>query len=652
MMSTYTGGNEQSRERVVALLLLLQRAFVEKKPLTQEEILRELKVDEYPVSSKGPKKILAYEGRPESVRQKFERDKKNIRELGFEIETVENVDGLSAYQIDPSSGYAPIVHFTEEEERYVKFALRFCGFGASGAFSVFNEVPASDGGLEASNYYGPVVRALNLRRRVTFDYQSNSRKTRTLEPITNVHVDGATYLVARTPGTDEIKGYRYSRIMSMPSVLADTFEVDDETVAAAREWRPQYQKTPQPTDIFLETNENYAELIQRQYPDAVLAKKSKGRVEVAVTFDNANAALRFILEAADRVRLTGPKELRKELAEWLEHVNKGKTPKLADITFSNASSSNVLGQTLQLLHAVYNADGGLSVLELANRFALDPRDVRLIMNRMVTMEPMAHEFNGTWRFPARVSLASANLDENIDDDEFDIYHAEFEDAADEPPAIMWRDLFELNIALHEAARLYDDPALSTAIEKIEGVAKDFVRVEHSINEQLLADINAAVQNHEQIKMLYVAGYSDEAQERTIEPSDVKELNGHSYVRAYCTTRNAWRTFRVDRISAIVAKGPAEANRPADPTPNWLTRLSESGDEVVCIVNAATRYLFEPLPGAKWTTLGDDAHAVMFRVATPEFLDHLMLLAGAGAQVVTPKYKNAGHELAERIRKQI
>jgi predicted DNA-binding transcriptional regulator YafY len=120
------------------------------------------------------------------------------------------------------------------------------------------------------------------------------------------------------------------------------------------------------------------------------------------------------------------------------------------------------------------------------------------------------------------------------------------------------------------------------------------------------------------------------------------------VRAFCTTRGAWRTFRVDRINAIVAQAPATETRPVDDVPNWLTNIAESGEEVVCIVDAATRYLFEPLPGAQWVSLGEGKHAVKFRVATSEFLDHLMLLAGPGAVVVTPKYASAGRALAQSI----
>ena len=147
-MSSIRGGVEQSRERLIALVLLLQRAW-QYGALTQEEIVRELRIDEFPVSAKGPRKIPAYEGNDGAVRQKFERDKARIRELGFEIETTTNDDGGVGYRIDPSSGYAPLIYFTPDEERVVRLALRFCGFGASGAFSVFNEVPASDGGLES-----------------------------------------------------------------------------------------------------------------------------------------------------------------------------------------------------------------------------------------------------------------------------------------------------------------------------------------------------------------------------------------------------------------------------------------------------------------------------------------------------------------------
>jgi len=78
-MSSIRGGVEQSRERLIALVLLLQRAW-QYGSLTQEEIVRELKIDEFPCRPRGRARSRL-RGNEGAVRQKFERDKARIREL-------------------------------------------------------------------------------------------------------------------------------------------------------------------------------------------------------------------------------------------------------------------------------------------------------------------------------------------------------------------------------------------------------------------------------------------------------------------------------------------------------------------------------------------------------------------------------------------
>ncbi|MBU6514949.1 MAG: WYL domain-containing protein [Acidobacteriota bacterium] len=649
-MSASRAAAEPGRERVVALVLLLQRAWAERRALTQEEIVRDLTVDEYPVTSKSPRKVRAYEGNDAAVRQKFERDKARIRDLGFQIETVVRADDLTGYQIDPSSGYAPPLHFTRDESRVVATALGFCGFGKSGAFSVFNEGPAGDGGLEFSAYLTPAIRAIKVRRTLRFDYQSSVRKERVVEPLEILHQGGTSYLVAREVGAGMIKGYRFSRMTSMPVVLDESFHVDEATRELAASWRPQYQRRPTPIDVVVWTNRDYADLLVRQYDGATAAHKKDGRVEVGITFDSPHAALRFVLEGAQRVRLVSPKSLIKELRQWLVRVNRGKTPSAQDIKFTSATAGDVLGQTLQLLHAVYNAEDGLRISELANRFSLAPELVRSIMGRLVTMEPMVGAFDGATGFAARIIKDCDDWDHEDTDDS--TYRVEFVSEDDEPSSFMWRDLFELNVALREASRLFEDPAIFSAIDKIEEVTSHFMRVEHPHNEQLLSQVYEAVTRHEQLKITYVSGTTEVAEERCIEPTEVKVLNGHSYVRAYCLTRDDWRTFRVDRIGKILAKSPASEPRGADPVANWLTAVAEEGDEVVVVLEGYVRYLFEPLPGARWATLADGRHAVRFHLSDPAFLDHLMILAGPAAVVATEKYATAGHDVAQRMLSQL
>ncbi|MDE3007810.1 MAG: WYL domain-containing protein [Acidobacteriota bacterium] len=640
------GSVEQSRERLVALVLLLQRAH-QYGALSQEEILRELTVDEFPVSAKGPRKVRAYEGADATVRQKFERDKARIRDLGFVIETVERDDGSVGYRVDPASGYAPPLYFNDREARVVALALRFCGFGQSGAFSVFSETPATDGALAASNYYTPVVRALKLRRVLSFEYYSSTRKIRVVEPLVVDVVRGVAYLVARVRGTEEIKGYRFSRMTSMPEVLADTFSVDDETLENARAWRPEYQKSPRPLDVVVSTSADYAELLVRQYPGALTAQK-RNRVEVGITFDGPGSALRFALDAADRVRVEAPKSLRDDLATWLRGVNRGDAPPLDDIVFPPQGGQDVLGQTLRLLHAVYASDGGLRVSELARRFGLEPDHVRLIMDRLVSLEPMNATTDGTGRFPAHVIKECDDWDDEAHDDS--LYLADFSDlpeGAPEPSALMWRDLFELNLALHEAARVYHDDALTSAMRKIEDVTSSFLHVESNDVDDSLVTIERAVRDGAQLKIEYVAVESDEVQVRLISPREIRVLNGHTYVRAYCDTRRDWRTFRLDRVTAVLATSPGVPT-PPDTVEGWLTRVGDDGGEVVVVLEPPNRWHFETLPGAQWSTVRDGRLAVKFHVTSASFLDHLMVKCGPGAVVATPAYRRAGHELAKRM----
>lgn len=646
-MSSSSGASDQSRERLIALVMLLQSAYPDSS-LSQEEIVRELEVDEYPETSKGPRKTRAYQGHETAIRQKFERDKARIRDLGFEIETVTAPDGTVGYRIDPASGYAPAISFDDAEQRVVQLALSFYGFGPSGAFSVFNEGPAGDGGLEFSNFYTPVLRALNLRRTLAFGYQSSANKVRTVEPLVIDLFNGVSYLVARVKGTQEIKGYRLSRMTSMPVLLTETFDADDRSFEIAKAWRPEYSKTPTPIDMVITTNQNYATLLLRQFPRALSANKKNGRSEVGITFDDQRSALRFLLEAADRVRLQGPKSLKDDLALWLKKVNRGTPPPLESLVFAGPAAKDTLGQTLQLLHAVYAAEDGLRISDLAARFSMDRRFVRQVMDRLVSFEPM----RGRFGFPAHLIKECDDWDNEESDDS--TYRAEFigGDSAAESPKLMWRDLFELNIALREASRVYTDSAIHSAIDKIEAATKAFVQVELASNESLLGDVQAAVEHHEQIKIEYTPGVGEETSVRSIEPREIRVLNGHTYARAYCTAREGWRTFRVDRINAILAKSPATEQRSADNVTNWLTQVGAEGAEVMVAMEASLRWLFESLPNVQWAFLDDGRHAAKFRISRMTFLDNLMLQAGAGAVVVTSEFTSAGHALAKRIAEQL
>jgi hypothetical protein len=79
--------NEEARERKIALFWTLVQSFERRSPISQEEIISTLKIDDLRAAGTAPRKKLAYVGAADAVRQKFERDKAAIRDMGFEIST-------------------------------------------------------------------------------------------------------------------------------------------------------------------------------------------------------------------------------------------------------------------------------------------------------------------------------------------------------------------------------------------------------------------------------------------------------------------------------------------------------------------------------------------------------------------------------------
>ena len=196
---------------------------------------------------------------------------------------------------------------------------------------------------------------------------------------------------------------------------------------------------------------------------------------------------------------------------------------------------------------------------------------------------------------------------------------------------MWRDLFELNIALREASRVYTDPAIFSAIEKIEAAVAQFVQVEIGRPTSRCSPRSARRSTHrEQIKIQYTSGLDGEAHERCIEPREIKVLNGHAlrarllhdaqglaHVPRRPHQRASWRSPRSPR------------RRPPDPVANWLTQVGEEGDEVVVVVEPYVAGSSSPCParsGWRWTTVATPCGSAC---PTTRFLDHLMLRAGAG-----------------------
>lgn len=638
--------SETSRERQMALVWWLSSS---KEGMAQRDIVEQVTVTGPSDGTNVRTRVKAYEGAPDTIRAKFERDKVDLRNAGFEI-LVNNTDPANPkYRIEKDGAFAPAINFTDEEHDVIALALRFCGFGKSGAFSLFNALPPVDDFAVNVEVYNPILRAINTRRVLNFDYDSTEIRAREVEPIQlNVYL-GVPYLVAMVRGTDKLRGYRLNRIVSIPTTTPDTFEVTPEAKERANAWTPKYE--PEEETIFVTgtTKKTFAPRLQMQYEEATVKEVDEETVEFSVPFTALNDAVRFVIGSGLRIQVSGPNKVITEAKSWLEQVNKGVVPKPSDISFPAAGKSSNLALAFKLLHMVHQNPEGLRISELAQRAEIDEDQVREIMGRLSCIFLPG---NSAATYPAYVIKECDDWDNEETDDSLyiptsDLQH--FDDASQ----MMWRDLFEVNLALHEANRVYQNKTMEGAIAKIEAACEDFVRFEMADQERQVAVIRDAIAKHLQVTISYFTDEADSATERTIIPTEMKMLNGHSYVRAWCLLRNRWRNFRVDRIEWAKDASPAQAIE-VDPKPNWLTTFAESGDPVVIVMDAFLRFHFESIPNARWGRVKDGRHAVEFRVISENFLESLMVRAGKGAVVAqgTPEQLVAGHELAKLIAKNL
>ncbi len=651
-MATIRSGTEESRERKIALFWTLVRAFENGTPITQEEIVNSLMIDVYPVADRVPKRKLAYEGNDNAHRQKFERDKAAIRDLGFEITTTRTVGDVEGYAIDPTSVFVPAIELSEDEMYLVAWATNLLGIGSTGVGRLFADGPAPAGGVEFSPVLQPLTRAVATRRVVKFLYRKDNDKVRerVLAPLEFLFWRGQSYVIGVDRRTVSVKGFRVSRIASIPVVTGEQFVVDEGVRNVARSWVPKESDEVEAVTAKFTTSADYARIIASS-KGATTSSTALGSEPVPVTieFDSFTEARRSVLAYGDHIWDLRPRGLRDAVVEWLKGVNRPAGRLSGSPTFTTSGSRpDTLGQTLQLIAAVYQSPEPLRASQLAARCSMDIELVRSIMSRLMALQYL--------RDPTTY-LVHIEPGDNLDDveepsDPLYARSASYDRSLGASLApLTWRDAFELLVALKEASALYPSDIAERVIQKIESAVAANVRV-MEVEPVFLSRVRDAIDHHQQLKINYWTASSDTVSERWVEPRAMASRNGRWYFRAWCASRNAWLTFRVDRILHIHAAGPAVVTREPDLVENWVNQPNDEGYEVTVVLRPEQRWLFESLPTIEWAVLGGEYEVVRFRVRDDRFLDQLMVEAGPGSWVLDPPESEAGRALAERMSQQL
>lgn len=305
-------------ERMLNLVALLSESNA---PLTLEQITIKMR-GQYPEKGSGQ-------------RTAFERDKKSLRALGIPIVTRSmggDDAGRTAYSID-RSGYALIdFGLTQEEMDALEQAAAMVQIGTTWGKQAVQwlggEVTDADaptavriGG--SSNVLPVVWQAVTSRQVLKFPYRA---KARTVHPYGLLARNGFWYLI----GLDLDRGaqvvYRVDRIEAMPEAGEEgAFErPSDFDLATAYERDAKTFSDGDSEMAVVRLDRRVAPAVVRELdPDAVIARRGDGSVDVEVACGNKVAFESWLFAMVDRAEVIGPGPVREHVIARLRGMAGG-----------------------------------------------------------------------------------------------------------------------------------------------------------------------------------------------------------------------------------------------------------------------------------------------------------------------------------------
>jgi proteasome accessory factor C len=198
-------------------------------------------------------------------------------------------------------------------------------------------------------------------------------------------------------------------------------------------------------------------------------------------------------------------------------------------------------------------------------------------------------------------------------------------------------LFGLDLLQDEIRQ--DRPDLLMQLTEIRtllgGNVQPLVTASTTIEGSLLRTIDDAISRRKKLLLTYHSISDDLISKRVVQPIERSFVDGHEFLRAYCESADALRTFRLDRVLSV-----SEIDVPAAPksTHNSSTqRLS-----VKVRIHGGIRAALETLGDA--SEIGDGQYELS--IFNPSWLIREVMAAGGSIEVLEPQ------ELRQEIARQV
>jgi predicted DNA-binding transcriptional regulator YafY len=307
----------RSAQRLSRLLTLLSTLSETSRPMTARE-LRE--------------KIEGYGDSDSAFHANFSRDKRELRELGVEIDVLEVGDTDPpelGYRISRANYALRDPGLEPDEAAALQLAVSLVRLeGVEGGTSLWKigGAPTATGGEPAGSADLPgdpllaVLFAAVAERRVTrFAYRTGDDR-RTVEPYRLQFARGRWYLLARDRDKGEERQFRLDRIVGVPETgpAGDFPPPSPDRLADVPD--PWQLADGEPVTARVAVDGPQAELARRVLGEAAVAGQQGDRTVFELEVTHVDGFRSFVLGFLEHAEVLGPPELRSGVVEWLEDL--------------------------------------------------------------------------------------------------------------------------------------------------------------------------------------------------------------------------------------------------------------------------------------------------------------------------------------------
>jgi proteasome accessory factor C len=200
-------------------------------------------------------------------------------------------------------------------------------------------------------------------------------------------------------------------------------------------------------------------------------------------------------------------------------------------------------------------------------------------------------------------------------------------------------------SLRAVPELVDREVVEGLIEKLQDLVGQsqpnpvVVVAGEQVDETIEAAVIEALSTKCALHLHYLVPSRDEITQRTVDPHDLLQVGGKSYLRAWCREAGDMRTFRLSRIQrATVLSEPAQlvSELSVEPATASEALLADPDiPEVTLALAPAARWIADYAAVVESDVMADGRLRVRVRAADPRWAKRIVLQAAGAAEVLQP-----------------